>query len=116
MLGDVDNELLVNANYEDRDIRFKQYSIYDADKVIYDSEGNVLYQGTLPYIYDMRSPNWPTGSFDDYDPLKTSDYNKKVQAWGLGIQHVGYITEQLTTRVGVAYNRIKQTYEHYGVD
>ena len=116
MLGDIDNELLVNANYEDRDIRFKQYSIYDADKVIYDSEGEVLYQGTLPYIYDMRSPNWPTGNFDDYDPLKTSDYNKKVQAWGLGIQHVGYITDALTTRVGVAYNRIKQTYEHFGVD
>ncbi|MBQ4798798.1 TonB-dependent receptor [Pseudoalteromonas sp. MMG006] len=116
MLGDVDNELLVNANYEDRDIRFKQYSIYDADKEIYDSEGNLLYQGSLPYIYDMRAPNWPTGSFDDYDPLKTSDYNKKVQAWGLGIQHVGYITDEVTTRVGVAYNRIKQSYEHFGVD
>ncbi|MBH0011898.1 TonB-dependent receptor [Pseudoalteromonas sp. NZS100_1] len=116
MLGDVDNELLVNANYEDRDIRFKQYSIYDADKVINDSDGNLLYQGTLPYIYDIREPNWPSGSFEDYDPLKTSDYNKKVQAWGLGIQHVGYITEELTTRVGVAYNRIEQTYEHFGVD
>ncbi len=116
MLGDVDNELLVNANYEDRDIRFKQYSIYDADKVINDSDGNLLYQGTLPYIYDIREPNWPSGGFDDYDPLKTSDYNKKVQAWGLGIQHVGYITEELTTRVGVAYNRIEQTYEHFGVD
>ncbi|MEL0631525.1 TonB-dependent receptor [Pseudoalteromonas carrageenovora] len=116
MLGDVDNELLVNANYEDRDIRFKQYSIYDADKEIYDSEGNLLYQGSLPYIYDMRTPNWPTGNFDDYDPLKTSDYNKKVQAWGLGIQHVGYITDEVTTRVGVAYNRIKQSYEHFGVD
>ncbi|MBH0020921.1 TonB-dependent receptor [Pseudoalteromonas sp. SWXJ133] len=116
MLGDVDNELLVNANYEDRDIRFKQYSIYDADKVINDSDGNLLYQGTLPYIYDIREPNWPSGSFEDYDPLKTSDYNKKVQAWGLGIQHVGYITEELTTRIGVAYNRIEQTYEHFGVD
>ena len=116
MLGDVDNELLVNANYEDRDIRFKQYSIYDADKEIYDSEGNLLYQGSLPYIYDMSAPNWPTGNFDDYDPLKTSDYNKKVQAWGLGIQHVGYITDEVTTRVGVAYNRIKQSYEHFGVD
>ncbi|WP_350593971.1 MULTISPECIES: TonB-dependent receptor [unclassified Pseudoalteromonas] len=115
-VADIDNELLVNANYEDRDIGFKQYSIYDADKVINDSDGNLLYQGTLPYIYDIREPNWPTGNFADYDPLKTSDYNKKVQAWGLGIQHVSYINEALTTRIGVAYNRIKQSYEHLGVD
>lgn len=115
-IGDIDNELLVNANYEDRDIGFKQYSIYDKDKVIYDTDGNVLYQGALPYIYDMRQPNWPIGGFDDYDPLKTSDYNKKVQAWGMGVQHVGYINDTLTTRIGVAYNRIKQSYEHNGVD
>jgi outer membrane receptor protein involved in Fe transport len=116
MLGDIDNELLVNANYEDRDIRFKQFSIWDKDYVITDSNGDTTYQGSLPYIYDIRNPNWPTGSFDDYDPLKTSDYNKKVNAWGLGIQHVGYINEAITTRVGVAYNRIKQSYEHFGVD
>ncbi len=101
-IGDIDNELLVNANYEDRDIGFKQYSIYDSDKVIYDTDGNVLYQGALPYIYDMRQPNWPIGGFDDYDPLKTSDYNKKVKAWGMGVQHVGYINDTLTTRIGVA--------------
>ncbi len=116
MLGDVDNELLVNANYEDRDIRFKQFSIWDQDYVLTNNDGDVTYQGSLPYIYDIREPNWPSGNFDDFDPLKTSDYNKKVQAWGLGIQHVGYITEELTTRVGVAYNRIEQTYEHFGVD
>ncbi|WP_024611109.1 TonB-dependent receptor [Pseudoalteromonas sp. TB64] len=115
-LGDVDNELLVNANYEDRDIRFKQYSIWDQDYVLTNDVGDVTYQGSLPYIYDIREPNWPTGNFEDYDPLKTSDYNKKVQAWGLGIQHVGYLTEELTTRIGVAYNRIEQTYEHFGVD
>ena len=116
MLGDVDNELLVNANYEDRDIRFVQFSIWDQDYVLTNNDGDVTYQGSLPYIYDIREPNWPTGNFEDYDPLKTSDYNKKVQAWGLGIQHVGYITEELTTRIGVAYNRIEQTYEHFGVD
>ncbi len=116
MLGDVDNELLINANYEDRDIRFKQFSIWDQDYVLTNNDGDVTYQGSLPYIYDIREPNWPSGSFDDFDPLKTSDYNKKVQAWGLGIQHVGYLTEELTTRIGVAYNRIEQTYEHFGVD
>ncbi len=112
----IDNELLVNANYEDRDIRFKQYSIYDADKVIKNKDGEVIYQGQLPYIFDIRNPNWGEGSFYDYDPLKTSDYNKKVQAWGVGIQHVAYIHDTFTTRVGVAFNRIKQSYEHFGVD
>ncbi|TMO58216.1 TonB-dependent receptor [Pseudoalteromonas phenolica] len=115
-LGNVDNEFLVNANYEDRDIRFKQYSIYDADKVIKNKEGDVIYQGKLPYIFDIRNPNWATGSFEDHDPLKTSDYNKTVNAWGLGAQHVAYFENGITTRVGVAYNRIKQSYEHFGVD
>lgn len=116
MLGNIENELLVNANYEDRDIRFKQYSIYDADKVIKNNDGEVIYQGALPYIFDIRQPNWPTGEFADYDPLKTSDYNKKVQAWGVGLQHVAYINDNITTRIGVAHNRIKQSYEHFGVD
>lgn len=116
MLGNIENELLVNANYEDRDIRFKQYSIYDADKVIKNKAGEVIYKGALPYIFDMRQPNWPTGKFNDYDPLKTSDYNKKVQAWGLGLQHVAYINDKITTRIGIAHNRIKQSYEHFGVD
>lgn len=116
MLGNIENELLVNANYEDRDIRFKQYSIYDADKVIKNNDGEVIYQGALPYIFDIRQPNWPTGEFADYDPLKTSDYNKKVQAWGVGLQHVAYINDKITTRIGVAHNRIKQSYEHFGID
>jgi len=116
MLGNIENELLVNANYEDRDIRFKQYSIYDADKVIKNKDGEVIYQGVLPYIFDIRQPNWPTGEFAEYDPLKTSDYNKKVQAWGVGLQHVAYINDKITTRIGVAHNRIKQSYEHFGVD
>ena len=59
----IDNELLVNANYEDRDIRFKQYSIYDADQVIKNKDGEVIYQGQLPYIFDIRNPNWGEGSF-----------------------------------------------------
>ncbi|GAA78211.1 TonB-dependent siderophore receptor [Pseudoalteromonas sp. BSi20495] len=116
MLGSVDNELLLNANYEDRDIRFEQYSIYDKDYIIRDKNKAISYQGKLPYIFDIRNPNWPTGNFEDYDPLKTSNYNKKVQAWGLGIQHVAYINDQFTTRIGAAYNQIKQSYEHLGVD
>lgn len=115
-IGNIDNELLVNANYEDRDIRLEQFSIYDADQVIKDKKNNVIYRGSLPYIYDIRNPNWGTGKFEDYDPLKTANYNKKVSAWGLGVQHVGYLGYGFTTRVGVAFNEIKQSYEHLGLD
>ena len=115
-LGNIDNEFLVNANFEDRDIRFKQYSIYDADQVIKNKAGDTLYQGRLPYIYDMRKPNWGTGNFDDYDPLMTANYDKKVSAWGVGLQHVGYLPYGFTTRIGVAFNEIKQSYQHLGVD
>lgn len=115
-LGGIENELLVNANFEDRSIRFKQHSIYDADKVIKNKAGEVIYQGIHPYIYDIRNPNWGTGSFEDYDPLLTSNYNKTVNAWGVGLQHVGYFGYGFTTRVGVAFNEIKQSYEHLGVD
>ncbi|WP_404344028.1 TonB-dependent receptor [Pseudoalteromonas mariniglutinosa] len=115
-LGGIENELLVNANYEDRDIRFTQYSIWDKDYVIKNKNGDITYQGSLPYLLDMRTPIWPEGQFTDYDPFKTSNYNKKVQAWGVGAQHVAYINDAFTTRVGVAYNRIKQSYEHFGVD
>ncbi|MBL4816440.1 MAG: TonB-dependent receptor [Shewanella sp.] len=115
-LAGIDNELLVNANFEDRDIRFKQYSIYDADKIIKNKAGDVIYQGQLPYIYDIRNPNWAEGSFEDHDPLMTSNYNKKVSAWGVGLQHVGYFGYGFTTRIGVAFNEIKQSYEHFGVD
>lgn len=115
-IGNIDNELLVNANYEDRTIRLEQFSIYDADQVIKDKKNNVIYRGSLPYIYDIRNPNWGTGKFEDYDPLKTANYNKKVSAWGLGVQHVGYLGYGFTTRVGVAFNEIKQSYEHLGLD
>lgn len=115
-IGHIDNELLINANYEDRNIRFKQYSIYDADQVFKDKDGKITYQGSLPYIYDIRHPNWGTGKFEDYDPLKTANYNKTVSAWGLGLQHVGYLGYGFTTRIGLAFNEIKQSYEHLGVD
>ena len=115
-IGEIDNELLVNANFEDRDIAFKQYSIYDADKVIKNKAGDVVYQGALPYIYDIRNPNWAEGSFENHDPLMTSNYNKKVSAWGVGLQHVGYLGYGFTTRIGVAFNEIKQSYQHLGVD
>ncbi|MGI2128269.1 TonB-dependent receptor [Shewanella oncorhynchi] len=115
-IGNIDNELLVNANYEDRNIRFQQYSIYDADQIFKNKDGKIIYQGSLPYIYDIRNPNWGTGKLEDYDPLKTANYDKKVSAWGVGLQHVSYLPYGFTTRIGVAFNEIKQAYEHFGVD
>lgn len=115
-ISNIDNELLVNANYEDRNIRFQQYSIYDADQIFKNKDGKIIYQGSLPYIYDIRNPNWGTGKFEDYDPLKTANYDKKVSAWGVGLQHVSYLPYGFTTRIGVAFNEIKQAYEHFGVD
>ncbi|MGI2186702.1 TonB-dependent receptor [Shewanella oncorhynchi] len=115
-IGNIDNELLVNANYEDRNIRFQQYSIFDADQIYKNKDGKIIYQGALPYIYDIRNPNWGTGKFEDYDPLKTANYDKKVSAWGVGLQHVSYLPYGFTTRIGVAFNEIKQAYEHFGVD
>ncbi|WP_281221950.1 TonB-dependent receptor [Photobacterium sanguinicancri] len=116
-LGTISNELLLNANFEDRNIRLKQSSIYDADKVIKDrATGNVTYQGRLPYIYDISNPNWGAGSFEDYDPLVTSNYEKGVKAWGVGVQHVGYLGYGFTSRVGIAFNQVAQTYQHFGVD
>ncbi|MGB0894836.1 MAG: TonB-dependent receptor [Parashewanella sp.] len=109
-IGEMNNEILVNANYEDREIDYIQRSIWDKDG----SRGS--YVGKLPYILDIRNPNWPTKSFDDYDPMLTRNYLKSVKAWGVGVQHVGYWTEQLTSRVGVAFNEIEQTYQHRGVD
>ncbi len=115
-LGEYNNELLINANFEDRSIRLQQLSIYDKDKKIYDDNDNLIYQGQLDYIYDIRDPNFNNGKFGDYDPLMTANYDKGVQAWGVGIQHVGYWGNHFTTRVGVAFNEIKQTYQHLGVD
>ncbi|RLV60653.1 TonB-dependent receptor [Parashewanella curva] len=109
-IGEMNNEILVNTNYEDREIDLTRHSIWDQD---YKNED---YTGKLPYILDIRNPNWPTKSFNDYDPLLTANYLKSVNAWGVGVQHVGYWTEQITTRIGVAFNEIEQTYKHRGVD
>ncbi|MCE9686614.1 TonB-dependent receptor [Shewanella sp. AS16] len=115
-LAGIDSELLLNANLEDRDIRLQDWSIYDADKEIKGKNGELLYLGQLPYLLDIRDPNWGTGSFEQYDPLLTANYSKQVQAWGLGLQYVGYLSDTLTTRLGFAFNEIAQSYTHLGVD
>jgi len=102
-LGDISGEHLISANYENREMDYQQYSIWDAD----DSRSD-----PVPYILDIRDPNWPTGSFEDYNPSLRSKYDKSATAWGLSLQEVLYITDELTARVGGAYTSISQTYQN----
>ena len=106
--GNVEGEHLVSVNHEQRDIKVKSWSIYDADGTR---------SGTpVPYILDIRNPNWPTGRFEDYSPTLRSHYNKDVTATGISLQEVIYFHETLTGRIGGAYTKIKQTYQHLGTD
>jgi len=104
----IEGEHLLSVNYESRDVNLKSWSIYDADG---NKNGNAL-----PYILDIRQPNWPTGSFDDYDPSLRSNYNKTITATGISVQEVLYFSESLTGRFGGAYTKVKQTYQHLGTD
>ncbi|KZN63779.1 hypothetical protein N473_15795 [Pseudoalteromonas luteoviolacea CPMOR-1] len=106
--GDISGEHLISANYEQRDMSFKQWSAYDADG---NKSGNAI-----PYILDIRNPNWGAGDFMDYDPSVRSNYNKSLTAYGISAQEVLYLTDALTARAGVAYTTIKQEYQHLGTD
>jgi len=101
--GDIEGEHLLSANYEHHDMNYQQYSIWDAD----DSRSD-----PVPYILDIRNPNWPTGEFDDYNPALRSKYNKQVTSWGISAQEVLYFSDALTGRIGGAYTGIKQTYHN----
>ena len=98
-------EHLISANYEYREASVQSSSIWDADG-----------GGSLPYILDIRDPNWPTGDFEDYDPSLTTNYDKTVSAYGISAQEVIYFDNSLTGRFGLAYTRIEQDYQHKGTD
>ncbi|WP_281556378.1 TonB-dependent receptor [Thalassomonas sp. RHCl1] len=105
-LGAIDGEQLLTVNYENRDMTLKSWSIYDAD--------GTSSENALPYILDIRNPNWGTGSFEDYDPVLKSNYDKSVSAWGISLQEVLYFDDMLTGRFGVAYSGTEQSYQHKG--
>lgn len=105
--GELRGEHLISFNYEYRDMQYQQYSIWDAD----DSRSD-----PVPYIYDIRSPNWPTGSFDDYNPSLRSQYDKTASAWGISLQEVLYFSDALTARMGGAYSDVAQTYQNQTSD
>ncbi|MEJ6473213.1 TonB-dependent receptor [Pseudoalteromonas piscicida] len=104
-MNSISGEHLVSVNYENRDMRLKSWSAYDAD-------GN----GSIPYILDIRNPNWPTGTFEDYDPSLRSNYDKTLTAYGISAQEVVYLTSALTARAGLAYTRLEQKYQHLGTE
>ncbi|CAM3706315.1 TonB-dependent receptor [Pseudoalteromonas maricaloris] len=104
-MGSLSGEHLVSVNYENRDMRLKSWSAYDADG-----------KGSIPYILDIREPNWPTGEFEDYNPSLRSNYDKTLTAYGISAQEVVYITDALTARAGLAYTSVEQKYQHLGTD
>ncbi|WP_299776924.1 TonB-dependent receptor [uncultured Formosa sp.] len=95
-------EHLLSINYEKRHIDYSQYSTWDAD----DSRATT----PVPYILDIRNPNWGSGSIWDYDPILRSEYEKTVQGYGVGFQEVLYYNK-FTARVGGAYLGTKQDYK-----
>ncbi|MBT3133765.1 TonB-dependent receptor [Alteromonas sp. ALT199] len=102
-LGDIRGEHLFSANYENMDVEYTQWSIWDADDTRSDA---------VPYILDIRNPNWPTGTFEDYNPALRSRYDKEVSSWGVSFQEVLYLNDNFTARIGGAYGGVKQTYQN----
>ena len=100
----ISGEHLFSVNYETREAAVQSYSAYDADG-----------GGTIPYILDIRNPNWPTRSFKDYSPSLRSNYDKSVTAFGISGQEVVYYGD-FTARIGLAYMKIEQDYQHLGSD
>ena len=96
-------EHLLSINYENRNIDYSQHSTWDAD----DSRAT----NPVPYILDIRNPNWGSGSIWDYDPILRSQYEKTVQGYGVGFQEVIYY-DKLTARVGGAYLGTQQDYRN----
>ncbi|MCG7534293.1 TonB-dependent receptor [Pseudoalteromonas sp. OOF1S-7] len=107
-LGGVMGEHLVSVNYENREMALKSWSAYDADSAKGDN--------AIPYILDIRNPNWASGDIMDYDPSLRSNYDKSLDAYGISFQEVLYLTDQLTARAGLAYSAIEQAYQHKGSD
>ena len=102
--ADISGEHLLSVNYETREATVQSYSAYDADG-----------GGSVPYILDIRNPNWPAGKFEDYTPSLRSNYDKNVTALGISGQEVIYYGD-FTARIGLAYMKIAQDYQHLGSD
>lgn len=96
-------EHLFSLNYQTTDMSYEQYSIWDAD------DGR---SDPVPYILDIRDPDFEDASFDDFNPVLGSKFDKSVTSYGFSFQEVVYFSEMLTARVGGAYSRVEQSYQN----
>jgi len=69
VIGQTNHDLLLTAYGEWRDYETQSWSLYDADS-------SRSAASPVPYILDIRNPNWPTGRFEDYAVYPSSDYTK----------------------------------------
>lgn len=99
------HEILATMYGEWRDYDTKGWSLYDRDDAR--SAAN-----PVPYVLDLRNPNWPTGRFEDYAFVATSNYKKSVTAYGAGLQDVITLPHNITVRLAGGWNRIEQEYDN----
>lgn len=104
-VADMRHEVLVTGYYETADIDVYRASLYDADNAR--SSDN-----PIPYILDIRDPNWPIGSFEDYDFFVSTNYDKTVSSTGFGVQDVVHFTDWLIGRTGFGWNEVKQDFDN----
>ena len=98
-LGDFEGEHLLSANYEKRKMAQKNWSVWDADR-----------DGKMPYILDIRNPNWSDKSFEELEPFLKSNFDKSVTSYGVSFQEVVYFSDFVTGRFGLAHTKISQDY------
>lgn len=109
-LNAIKGQHLLSVNYLSLDTDLKSWSIYDAD-------GTAAGDNAVPYIFDIRNPNWGAGTFWDYSPSLRSNYNKEIETYGVSFQEVVQLLgDRLTGRLGGAYTKTKQTYTQKGTD
>lgn len=101
----VDSETLLTAYYQHVDIDVFRASLYDPDN-------SRSADNPVPYILDIRAPNFPGGQFEDYDFFISANYDKTVQSTGVGVQNVSYLTPWLITRAGIGWNQIDQDFDN----
>ncbi|MEM6555492.1 MAG: TonB-dependent receptor [Pseudomonadota bacterium] len=100
----MESETLLTAYYQDIQIEALRASLYDADN-------SRSADNPIPYILDIRNPNFPTGSFEDYDFFVSLNFEKDVKSTGVGVQNVTYVTPWLITRAGIGWNQIEQDFD-----
>ena len=100
-----DSETLVTAYYQQVSAEVRRASLYDADNARSADK-------PLPYILDIRRPNFGTGRFEDYDFFVSANYEKDVSSRGLGVQNITYVMPWLITRTGVGWNEIEQNFDN----